>query len=130
MIRDTFINTIPFNKEYLKLVKSGWGCGYVHIPKEHPILVKLLLNQDGYYYLQPEDCEQEITWSNWDKDNDYYVIGFDTGHIHNNPSHDKEYVTQETKKIKTLVDSYTKEHAKKEVEDYFTVLKYKFKDYL
>lgn len=130
MIRDTYISTIPYSEEYVKIAKSGWGCGYVYIPKEHPILVKLLFTTDDFYYLEPDGCEQEITWSQWDKNKDYYVIGFDTSHRHNNSSHNEEYVTEETKKIKALVDSYTKEHAKKEVEDYFTVLKYKFKDYL
>lgn len=88
--------------------KRGWGCGYVYIPKEHPILVNLYSQEFiNYSYLQPENCEEEITFSMWDSSMDYYIIGFDTSHYYNDSSHDEEYVMNQTIKIKEIVDSYT-----------------------
>lgn len=111
---ETFISTIAYEKEFKSHVKEmGWGCGYVHIPKDHPILVKLIDNEGWGDYLQPDDCPEEITYSEWDKDKEYYVIGFDTAHSYNDSSHDEEYVTAQANAIKSLVDAYTAEDARK-----------------
>ena len=102
---ETYISTIAYEEDFKTIAKTGWGCGYVHIPKDHPFLVEL---EEGWgNYLQPKDCPEEITFSQWDKDNEYYVIGFDTAHSYNGPIHDKTYVTAQANAIKSLVDHYT-----------------------
>jgi hypothetical protein len=116
---ETFISTMAYEEKFSSVCKTGWGCGYVHIPSDHPILVKIVIEESsGYNYLQPDKCDQEITFSKWDEKKEYYVIGFDTAHIYNNSTHDEEYVIAETEKIKALVDAYTKEDAHKEASDY------------
>lgn len=101
----TFISTIAYDDDFKSHIRSiGWGCGYVHIPKDHPILVQL---DEGWgNYLQPKDCPEEITYSEWDKEREHLIIGFDTAHSHNNSSHDEEYVTAQANAIKALVDAY------------------------
>ena len=108
----------------------GWGCGYVHIPKGHPILVQLLGFENSYNYLQPDGCLQEITLSEWDFSKGFYTIGFDTGHSWNDDSHDEDYVIQEVKKIKAIVDSYTDKDANDYALKAIAEVKDKFKEYL
>ena len=104
---ETFISTKAYENEFKSHIKSiGWGCGYVHIPKDHPILVQL---DEGWgNYLQPDGCPEEITYSEWDKDKEYFVIGFDTAHSYNDSFiHNEIYVTAQANAIKALVDQYT-----------------------
>ena len=120
-IMETFISTIAYEKEFRSHVREmGWGCGYVHIPEDHPILVKLIGNEGWGDYLSPDDCPEEITYSEWDKDKEYFVIGFDTAHSYNNASHDEAYVTAQANAIKSLVDNYTAydahAHATKQIQ--------------
>jgi hypothetical protein len=110
---NTFISTIAYEEEFKTIGKTGWGCGYVHIPKDHPILVKTLVSDGWGDYLQPDGCPEEITLSQWDKEQEYFIIGFDTAHSYNNDSHDEAYVTEQANAIKLLVDAYTFEQAKK-----------------
>lgn len=130
-MRETFIKTVEYSDEFMNSAKSGWGCGYVYIPKEHPILVKLYTEEyKGWHYLQPDKCEQEITLSQWDGEQDYYVIGFDTAHSYNNSTHDEAYVISETEKIKALIDAYTLEDAHSEAIDCISKLKFKLAKYI
>lgn len=110
---ETFISTVAYGENFKAKLRTGWGCGYVHIPKDHPILVELLGEENmGYYnYLQPKHCPEEITITEWDKEKEYLIIGFDTAHTYNNDSHDEAYVTSQANIIKSLVDSYTAEDA-------------------
>jgi hypothetical protein len=110
---NTFISTIAYEDDFKTIGRTGWGCGYVHIPKDHPILVKTLVSDGWLNYLTPDGCPEEITFSQWDKEQEYYVIGFDTAHSYNNDSHDETYVTEQANAIKLLVDAYTSEQAKK-----------------
>jgi hypothetical protein len=110
---NTFISTIAYEEDLKTIGITGWGCGYVHIPKDHPILVKTLVSDGWLNYLTPDGCPEEITFSQWDKEQEYYVIGFDTAHSYNNDSHDEAYVTEQANAIKLLVDAYTSEQAKK-----------------
>jgi hypothetical protein len=110
---NTFISTIAYKEEFKTIGRTGWGCGYVHIPKDHPILVKTLVSDGWGDYLQPDGCPEEITFSQWDKEQEYFIIGFDTAHSYNNDSHDEAYVTEQANAIKLLVDAYTSEQAKK-----------------
>jgi hypothetical protein len=109
----TFISTVAYAEDFKTVGKTGWGCGYVHIPKDHPILVKLIDNEGWGKYLQPDNCPEEITFTGWDKDKEHLIIGFDTAHGYNNDSHDEAYVTQQANAIKLLIDAYTAEDAKK-----------------
>jgi len=115
---DIYITVKAYDKDFQEGCNTGWGCGYVHIPEKHPFLIKLLSEDEPY--LQPDRCPEEITWSEWDKDKEFYIIGFDTAHRHNGAHHDKEYVINQANEILGLVNSYTtqwaREEAKKEIE--------------
>lgn len=106
----TFISTMPYGEDLKSNIQTGWGCGYVHIPKDHPILVKL---EEGWgKYLEPDNCPEEITFTEWDKDKEHLIIGFDTAHGYNNDSHDEQFVINQSEFIKSLVDAYTAEDAR------------------
>ena len=127
----TFITTKAYSETFRIQARTGWGCGYVHIPKDHPFLVQLSQQNDSYFYLSPENCPEEITFSEWDCDNkDYYIIGFDTAHSWNDDSQDKEYVTLKANEIKDLVDNYTIEDAKQFAIEEIELFKEKFNKYL
>lgn len=126
----TFISTVKYEADFKISCRTGWGCGYVHIPKEHPILIQLL-DDDGYgNYIKPKDCPEEITFSEWDKDREYFIIGFDTAHIYNNSLHDEDYVTSRASHIKSLVDKYTSEDARKYAQDKIQIVTSKYSKYL
>lgn len=105
---ETYISTKVYNDEFKTQIRTcGWGCGYVHIPKDHPILINII-DIDWSDYLTPEGCPEEITYSEWDKEQKYYVIGFDTAHSYNDSvTHNEIYVTEQANAIKSLVDDFT-----------------------
>jgi hypothetical protein len=107
----TFISTMGYDAKFKEHHRGGWGCGYVLIPKDHPILVKLIDNDGWGNYLQPDNCPEEITYSEWEKDGEHFKIGFDTAHSYNNSSHDEQYVIDRANEIKALVDAFTAEDA-------------------
>ena len=124
----TFISTMAYEEDFKANCRTGWGCGYVHIPKDHPILVKL---EEGWgNYLTPDGCPEEITFTKWDKDKEYLIIGFDTAHSYNNSTHGVQYVTDRANEIKDLVDAYTAEDARKYAEEQIELVKTKFSKYL
>jgi hypothetical protein len=116
---ETFISTMAYDDDFVSSCKTGWGCGYVHIPKDHPILVEL---EEGWgNYLSPKDCPEEITYTRWDEKSEYLVIGFDTAHSYNDSAiHNEIYVTAQANAIKELVDNYTAydahAHATKQIQ--------------
>jgi hypothetical protein len=125
---ETYISTIAYEEDVKTIGRTGWGCGYVHIPKDHPFLVEL---EEGWgNYLQPKDCPEEITLSQWDKEKEYFIIGFDTAHSYNNASHDEEYVTQQANAIKALVDVYMDYDADVYAREQIRLVTDKFKKYL
>ena len=124
----TFISTMAYEEDFKTKCKTGWGCGYVHIPKDHPILVKL---EEGWgNYLTPDGCPEEITFTKWDKDKEYLIIGFDTAHSYNNSTHGVQYVTDRANEIKDLVDAYTTEDAHKYANEQIQLVIDKYKNYL
>jgi len=126
---ETFISTMAYGDDFKSHIRSiGWGCGYVHIPKDHPILVKL--NEGWGNYLEPDNCPEEITYSEWDKEREHFIIGFDTAHIHNNSSHDEAYVTAQANAIKELVDAYTHEDAKQYAKEQIDEVTRRYSKYL
>lgn len=127
---ETFISTIAYEEDFKTKCKTGWGCGYVHIPKDHPILVKTLVDDGWGNYLTPDGCPEEITFSRWDENKEYFIIGFDTAHIYNNDSHDEAYVTEQANVIKNLVDVYTAEDADRYAKEQIQLVMDKYKKYL
>jgi hypothetical protein len=124
----TFISTAVYAEDFKTIGRTGWGCGYVHIPKDHPILVEL---EEGWgNYLQPKDCPQEITFTGWDKEKEYLIIGFDTAHGYNNDSHDEAYVTEQANAIKLLVDAYTADDANAFAREQIILIIEKYSKYL
>ena len=127
----TFISTIKYEEDFKSQIRTiGWGCGYVHIPKDHPILVETLVSDCWGDYLQPKDCPQEITFTRWDKENEYYMIGFDTAHSYNNDSHDEAYIIEQANIIKDLVDAYTADDARRYAHEQIKLVYSKFSKYL
>lgn len=125
-----------YDEKYKLDCKTGWGCGYVIIPKEHPILVKERINSSSYdFYIQPEGFDQEISYCRKVVGEDKkftgeWKIGFDTAHRYNNATHDKEWVEKKTEELKVCVESYTKEHARQEAQEYIEKIKSQLKQYL
>jgi hypothetical protein len=127
---DTFISTIAYEEEFKTIGRTGWGCGYVHIPKDHPILVKTLVSDGWGDFLQPDGCPEEITLSQWDKEQEYFIIGFDTAHSYNNDSHDEAYVIAQANAIKALVDAYTDKDADVYAREQIRLVTEKYSKYL
>lgn len=103
-IKESIIKGLPESFE------RGWGNGYVTIPENHPAyrLACLMRHKDPeYFYFQTNDMMQEITYSEFDYDNNTLTIGFDTAHSYNNKSHDEAYVLAETQKLQEVVDAIT-----------------------
>tara|TARA_R110000782_G_scaffold179542_2_gene270237 strand:- start:1635 stop:2045 length:411 start_codon:yes stop_codon:yes gene_type:complete len=129
--------TVAYEGSFLRLHNTGWGCGYVIIPKNHPILIKRLINiYDGCnFYLQPDGFSDEITYceEQQDSDNKYtgdFKIGFDTAHSWNNSSHDEAWVLEKTEELKICVNNYTEADAKSEAEKQILSTINSFKNYL
>jgi hypothetical protein len=124
----TFISTMAYEEDFKTNCRTGWGCGYVHIPKDHPILVEL---EEGWgKYLQPDNCPQEITFTGWDKEKEHLIIGFDTAHSYNNDSHDEAYIIEQCNAIKDLVDAYTADDARRYAQEQIELVYSKFSKYL
>ena len=125
---ETYISTVAYEEDFKTIGRTGWGCGYVHIPKDHPILVQL---EEGWgNYLEPNGCPEEITFTQWEKDGEYLIIGFDTAHSYNNSTHGVQYVTDRANEIKALVDAYTPEDANLYAREQIRLVTDKFKKYL
>lgn len=128
---ETYIKTIAYEEDFKTIGRTGWGCGYVYIPKDHPILVQTLVDDDWGNYLTPDGCPEEITFSQWSEDKEYYIIGFDTAHSYNDSfTHNEIYVTAQANAIKSLVDDYTAEQANQYACKMISELEYKFNKYL
>jgi hypothetical protein len=125
-IMETIMYLVGYNHEWIKTTNSGWGCGYVMVPLNHPFMVNLQAKLDeeearciaedeifwgGMYpqiYNDKFEFYEEITYYE-DKEVDgvkYKVFGFDTGHMNNsierNPFED---VLKSTQEMKKLIDS-------------------------
>ena len=111
VMKETFISTMGYDARFKEHHRGGWGCGYVNIPKDHPILVQLVDNEGWGNYLQPDGCPEEITFSEWTEDKEHFRIGFDTAHSYNHSGHDEQYVIDQANEIKALVDAYTVQNA-------------------
>ena len=125
----TQIRLTEYQESFKNGCNTGWGCGYVLIPLNHPFAdVKMLLNNDTYFYPQISGFSEEITFA--EVEGEFLVIGFDTAHSWNNSTHNKNFVEQKANELKNFIDNYTAIDAKLEVQKMFIDLRTKFKDYL
>lgn len=125
----TIIELMPYSEEFINNCSTGWGCGYVKIPVSHPFYVKRLLSNDDYFYPQINGFSEEITFA--EVEGNYLKIGFDTAHIYNNMQNSgKDFVEQKANELKSFVDAYNMEDAKKEVEHYLGAVKQRFEKFL
>lgn len=90
-----YLKESPFKKQ--TIVDSpfdfGWGNGYVGLPKWHPWFK---IEYDNI----PVDVHGGLTYSNLYKEEDLWIIGFDTAHYMDNMINCSfEYVKQETEKL-------------------------------
>lgn len=111
-MEQAFMYLVRYSKEFQENCKTGWGCGYVAIPKGHFVEVWYSMQEkDGFDYLQLSEFGEEITLTKYVEINgkDYLIIGFDTAHSYNNPEeHDFNYVLNATHKILDVVNNFHK----------------------
>lgn len=123
---ETIMYLVGYDHEWIEATDSGWGCGYVMVPLNHPFMVELQAELDkeeakcaeegvvfwGGMYPQIYDNEfdfyEEITYYQ-DEEIDgvkYKVFGFHTGHLMNNIEKNPfDYVLKSTLEMKKLIDS-------------------------
>ena len=121
-------NIIAYEQKFIDNCNTGYGCGYVHIPKNHPILVMLLEESN---YITVEGFSDDITFNEWDKDKEFYVVGFDTAHSWNNMQNSGlDFVQKTTDELKKCIENFTKEDAKKYATSKVMEVTNLYKDYL
>ena len=124
---NTTVSYTEYSKEFRTSCNTGWGCGYVTIPKGHPILIRRLIESN---YLYVTGFSYEITYCQNDEEGNL-VIGFDTAHSWNNITNsDEQYVIKTTLELKALIDAYTFDDAKKEAQEYLANQYAMLADYL
>ena len=96
--------------------RYGWGNGYVIIPKGHALYGKDYAEIDGElmanntspveihggltFSADAKSLDKEV-WSEIDKDEDGWVVGFDTAHYDDNSQNcSKEFVIEETDRLR------------------------------
>ena len=96
--------TVGYPQSFMESCNTGWGCGYILIPKDSSLGMHYadeqalyeLPDEDGYapkYY--PQDMpHQECTYfeSITVGIKHYCVAGFDTAHSHNGPEDDLNFI--------------------------------------
>ena len=126
MKKEIEIELIPYPcaEETKKIRDHGWGCGYVKIPKGHPILIKIELKTPYRMFdLYGDGFHEDITYTEWDDEYEFFKIGFDTMHMRHDSSDDLKYVTDTTLKLKKIVENYTIKDAEDDVENYIKKIK-------
>ncbi len=108
---------VGYDREWINTAKTGWGCGYVMIPKDSR--VANLISQ--YDQDMSDKCGEECTYN---KDiGDYIVLGFDTAHSYNNiEEHDFNYVLEKTIEIKKMYIQMEEDFIKTMEDKQFTLL--------
>ena len=132
-LKEIGLELIPYPTDdyFAKNTNQGWGCGYVKIPSGHPILIKIEMQSEfNLFNLYSNGFSNEITYAKWDKEGDYYKIGFDTRHTFNDSSDDEAYVLKTTLKLKEIVENYTFDDAKEDIDLYIAELKERLIDEL
>jgi hypothetical protein len=117
----TIIYSVGYDESFIKMANTGWGCGYIMIPLDHPFLTAMnnLLTGDDYMdwgYCQIPEFEEEITLDESDELNGvkYRRLGFDMAHSHNNMSNSsRDIVICQTIKMQSIVESYNKQSPNK-----------------
>lgn len=119
-----------YEQRFIEVANSGWGCGYVIIPKGHPFRVfELLEEDDRYFNIQVGGFSEEITYCA--KEGENLVLGFDTAHSWNNIENSgKSEVERLTEDLRQCIESFTMEHAKAKVKKHIETLTQKYKDFL
>ena len=85
-----------------KLKYESWGNGYLEISDEHFAYKYLVSCIDRYGYNR-NICKEQITHSKLTKNG--IEIGFDTLHLYNNKTHNKEWVLLKCNEIKDFLNS-------------------------
>jgi hypothetical protein len=92
----------------------GWGNGYILLPQNHPFYGKdydsvpisvhggvtfgQVFDSDSFKeWIEKREFFGDINFDNYQKFNNYWILGFDTGHCGDNPIYcSKDYVENET----------------------------------
>lgn len=116
----TIMYLVGYDSSRRKMMNAGWGCGYVMIPKTHPVVINWLADKAANALLPEEDRDfwnftyltiagigEEITYTESKTVNDieYIVIGFDTAHSYNGDHNDFDWVFNKTAEIKKVIDA-------------------------
>ena len=116
---NTLIFSVGFEKDYIKQCNTGWGCGYIMIPLNHPFLIAMQAIEDEaykrdrerYYFTgyQIPRFSEEITLCEDDELEgvNYKLLGFDCAHSWNNiENSDRKFVISKTLEMQRIVESY------------------------
>ena len=107
---------VGYDHDFKTSCNSGWGCGYVMIPKASRVAELILREKSkdeaeaeandfiSYYTPMHMNSEEECTLFEEKSVNgvDYFVVGFDTAHSWNGPRHNFNYVFSQTALILKL----------------------------
>ena len=90
------------------LTPTGWGNGYVCIPKGHPLWGKHYDKIDVTVHggLTFSEKASDLNWDEITEDmKDDWIIGFDTCHYDDNPDNcPKEYVEAQTRELVSQIE--------------------------
>lgn len=105
--RDSGIKMLisEYSESFKKTAKSGWGCGYVTIPKNHPAYRVAEIERKripDFFYWQPPGFTDEVTLCEFRDDG--LFIGFDTAHLWNSKSQDRQWVFEKTLELAHCVE--------------------------
>jgi hypothetical protein len=115
----TIIYMVGYDQTFQQMCNSGWGCGYVMIPVEHPVAKGIIDSYNNYAEERPEefnymvdhassclDAPGGITYAEF-KDTPegrYLVVGFDTAHSWDTPANDFNYVFEHTRALQKEIE--------------------------
>lgn len=109
-----------FKKELIDLslirlgMSSGWGNGYILLPTDHPFyemnyddisvyvhggltFSEMFKSEHFLEWIKNREIDGDVTMNNFEKFDNYWMIGFDTNHLNDNIYNcPKEYVMTET----------------------------------
>ena len=95
---------------WLRGINTGWGNGYVVIPKGHPLHGKSYddINVDVHGGLTFASSANDLEWNEiTKKDKEGWIVGFDTAHGEDNLSKwPKKSVERETKRLEKQLMQY------------------------
>jgi hypothetical protein len=115
VIENYLVKHLSLFRLYPSMLEFGWGNGYILLPTNHPLYKKpyddindirvhggltygQLFNSDSFLkWIDGLSIDGDVTLDNYEKFNNYWMIGFDTSHYGDNKENcNKEYVIRQS----------------------------------